>query len=31
MNQIFYMDAGTFLLVENENYRLPIGMIYYEY
>lgn len=31
MNQIFYMDAGTFLLVENENYASPIGMIYYEY
>ncbi len=31
MNKIFYMDAGTFLLVENENYASPIGMIYYEY
>ena len=31
MNQIPYMDAGTFLLVENENYASPIGMIYYEY
>ncbi len=31
MNRLFYMDAGTFLLVENENYASPIGMIYYEY
>ena len=31
MNQIRYMDAGTFLLVENQNYASPIGMIYYEY
>ena len=31
MNQIPYMDAGTFLLVENQNYASPIGMIYYEY
>lgn len=31
MNQIHYMDAGTFLLVENQNYASPIGMIYYEY
>ncbi len=31
MNQIYYMDAGTFLLVENQNYASPIGMIYYEY
>ena len=31
MNQIPYMDAGTFLLVENENYASPIGMVYYEY
>ena len=31
MNQIFYMDAGTFLLTENQNYASPIGMIYYEY
>lgn len=31
MNRIFYMDAGTFLLVENQNYASPIGMIYYEY
>jgi hypothetical protein len=31
MNQIFYMDAGTFILVENQQYASPIGMIYYEY
>lgn len=31
MNQIPYMDAGTFLLVENEGYASPIGMVYYEY
>jgi len=31
MNQLFYMDAGTFLLVENQNYASPIGMVYYEY
>ena len=31
MNQIPYMDAGTFLLVENQNYASPIGMIYYEF
>ena len=31
MNQLFYMDAGTFLLVENQHYASPIGMIYYEY
>ena len=31
MNQIPYMDAGTFLLVENENYASPIGMLYYQY
>lgn len=31
MNQIPYMDAGTFLLVENQNYASPIGMLYYEY
>ena len=31
MNQIPYMDAGTFLLVENENYASPIGMVYYDY
>ena len=31
MNQIPYMDAGTFLLVENQNYTSPIGMVYYEY
>ena len=31
MNQIRYMDAGTFLLVENQTYASPIGMIYYEY
>ena len=31
MNQIPYMDAGTFLLVENQNYASPIGMVYYEY
>lgn len=31
MNQIFYMDAGTFLLVEKQQYASPIGMLYYEY
>jgi hypothetical protein len=31
MNQIPYIDAGTFLLVENQNYASPIGMVYYEY
>ena len=31
MNQIPYMDAGTFLLVENPEYASPVGMIYYEY
>ena len=31
MNQIPYMDAGTFLIVENQNYVSPVGMIYYEY
>lgn len=31
MNQIPYMDAGTFLLVENKQYASPIGMVYYEY
>lgn len=31
MNRIPYMDAGTFLLVENPEYASPIGMIYYEY
>ena len=31
MNQIPYMDAGTFLLVENQRYASPIGMVYYEY
>lgn len=31
MNQIFYMDAGTFLLVERPEYASPIGMVYYEY
>lgn len=31
MNQIPYMDAGTFLLVENQNYASPIGIVYYEY
>lgn len=31
MNQIPYMDAGTFLLVENQNYASPIGMVYYDY
>ena len=31
MNQIPYMDAGTFLLVENQSYASPIGMVYYEY
>ena len=31
MNQIPYMDAGTFLLVENQNHASPIGMVYYEY
>ena len=31
MNQIPYMDAGTFLLVENQNYASPIGMLYYEF
>ncbi|MBO7494736.1 MAG: hypothetical protein J6T87_11420 [Bacteroidales bacterium] len=31
MNQIPYMDAGTFLLVENQNYASPIGMINYEF
>ena len=31
MNQIPYKDAGTFLLVENQNYASPVGMIYYEF
>ena len=31
MNQIPYLDAGTFLLVENQKYASPIGMVYYEY
>ena len=31
MNQIPYMDAGTFLLVENQGYTSPVGMVYYEY
>ena len=31
MNKLYYMDAGTFLLVENQNYASPIGMVYYEY
>ena len=31
MNKIPYMDAGTFLFVENQNYASPIGMVYYEY
>jgi hypothetical protein len=31
MNQIPYMDAGTFLFVENQDYTPPIGMVYYEY
>jgi hypothetical protein len=31
MNKLFYMDAGTFLLTENQNYASPIGMVYYEY
>lgn len=31
MNQIPYMDAGTFLLVENQSYASPISMLYYEY
>jgi len=31
MNQIPYMDAGTFLLVESQEYASPIGMVYYEY
>ena len=31
MNKIYYMDAGTFLLTENQDYASPIGMVYYEY
>jgi len=31
MNRIPYMDAGTYLLVENPEYASPIGMLYYEY
>lgn len=31
MNKLYYMDAGTFLLVESQNYASPIGMVYYEY
>ena len=31
MNQIPYMDAGTFLLVENQSYTSPVGMVYYDY
>jgi hypothetical protein len=31
MNRIFYMDAGTFLLVENQEYASPIGIVYFEY
>lgn len=31
MNKLFYMDAGTFLLTESQNYASPIGMVYYEY
>lgn len=31
MNKLYYMDAGTFLLTENQNYTSPIGMVYYEY
>ena len=31
MNKLYYMDAGTFLLTENQNYASPIGMVYYEY
>jgi len=31
MNKLFYMDAGTHLLVENQGYASPIGMVYYEY
>lgn len=31
MNKLYYMDAGTFLLTENQAYASPIGMVYYEY
>lgn len=31
MNKITYLDAGTFLLVENPSYASPIGMLHYEY
>ncbi len=31
MNRIFYMDAGTFLLVEHPDYASPIGIVHYEY
>jgi hypothetical protein len=31
MNRIFYLDAGTFLLVENPEYASPIGIVYFEY
>ena len=31
MNQIFYMDAGTFLLVERPEYASPIGMLHFEH
>lgn len=31
MNRIFYMDTGTFLLVENQEYASPIGIVYFEY
>lgn len=31
MNKISYMDAGTFLFVENNSYYSPIGIVNYQY
>lgn len=31
MNKISYMDAGTFLLIENNSYSTPTGVVNYQY
>ncbi|MCQ2284436.1 MAG: hypothetical protein MJZ57_05995 [Bacteroidales bacterium] len=31
INKLYYMDSGTFLLLENESYTPPVSAIYYQY
>ena len=31
INKLFYMDAGTFLLLEDDGCKAPISVVYYEY